>query len=182
MKDFFRNMNFPRAVILLSLIASAVLGWFVYEKTNRLTAVQKELRAVPELARSIQQLGIELEQLQGDDSGAGVGQEDQFDPYIRETAASAVVGIGQVKIDPSKRDYNATVVDNIYKIRLANKNQRYHRSKIGNFLYKLEADSPRVKVTSFTLTPMGKVKPGQIGPDEWKFEAELTSRTRDKDE
>ena len=178
MKDFFRNMNFPRAVILLSLIASAVLGWFVYEKTNRLTAVQKELRAVPELARSIQQLGIELEQLQGDDSGAGVGQEDQFDPYIRETAASAVVGIGQVKIDPSKRDYNATVVDNIYKIRLANKNQRYHRSKIGNFLYKLEAENRRVRVTSLKLTPYPAIKPGELGTDTWIFEAEITSRQK----
>ena len=175
MKDFFGNMNFPRAVIIVSLLASAVLGYFVRERTDRLAQIHEELRRVPELVKSIQQLGITHTQYQEAAAGkAGVSDND-YDPYIRRIAADDLVGIGQVQIDPSKKKSKDTE-DRIYKIKPAQKNQKYYRAKIGNFLYKLETDSRRVKVTRFKLTPHKKLKPGDVGNDQWTFEATITSR------
>ncbi len=62
----------------------------------------------------------------------------------------------------------------------AEKTQRFTLGQIGNFLYKLEADSRRVKVTYFKIQPFEKVAPGQVGKDAWNFEAELTTRGKDE--
>lgn len=175
MSDFFRQMNFPRAVILVSLLASVVMGWFVYEKTARLEEVHGELERVPAVVREIQRLGIELQQYE-DISGPGTEADFDYDPYIRSIAAAPRVGIGQVRIDPSQRDYSRDVEDRTYQIRLQNKTQKYHQSKIGNFLYKLESDNRRVKVTRLKLTPAETVRPGEIGRDSWTFEAAITER------
>ena len=178
MKAFFGNLNFPRVVILLSLIASGVLGWMVYERSARLAQVEADLTRVPQLVKDIQELGFKLTDLQELASGSEGGEDFDFDPFIRRTAADGFVGIGQVKIDPRTDDYTREVVDRIYKIRLASKNQRYNRGRIGNFLYKLEADNRRVKVTNLKLTPFESIKPGEIGADQWQFEASITSRTQ----
>jgi hypothetical protein len=178
--DFFRHMNFPRAVILLSLMASAVLGYFVYEKKARLAEIERELALVrTKVAKEIQQMGIELAQYQELGTGSTTGAEFDFDPYIRSIAATeTLVEIGEVEISPTTKSPSKDVKDSIYKIKPFNKNKRLTRSRIGNFLYKLEADSRRVKVTSLKLTPFKKIKPGEVGEDVWTFEAAITSRSQ----
>jgi len=178
MLNFFRNMSFPRAVILVSLVASCVLGYFVREKTQRLDEVHSELKKVPALVTEIQQLGIELTQYQDIANTDNVGSDGDFDPYIRATGADPFVQIGQLSVSPSQRNPEKDIVDRIYTIKPAQKTQKYHQSKIGNFLYKLEADSRRVKVTRFKLTPFKKVNPGEVGSGQWTFEATITSRSR----
>ena len=81
--------------------------------------------------------------------------------------------VGFLTRNPSK-----DVKDWIYKIKPFNKNKRLTRSRIGNFFYKLEADSRRVKVTSIKLTPFKKIKPGEVGEDVWTFECAITSRSQ----
>ena len=56
--------------------------------------------------------------------------------------------------------------------------QRSRRASIANFLFTLEQDSRRVKVTSIRIDPFAKLKPGELGGDEWTFEAEITSRRK----
>ena len=177
---FLRNMNFPRAVIFVSFTASAVLGYFVYEKRSRLAEIERELYEVEHtLAKEIQQMGIELAQYQELGTGSTTGAEFDFDPYIRSIAATeTLVEIGEVEISPLRKNPSKDVQDSIYKIKPFNKNKRLTRSRIGNFLYKLEADSRRVKVTSLKLTPFKKVKPGEVGEDVWTFEASITSRSQ----
>ena len=35
-----------------------------------------------------------------------------------------------------------------------------------------------MRVTKFDLTPFGKLKSGEVGNDEWSFEASITSRSQ----
>ena len=108
----------------------------------------------------------------------GEPSTDRGDVGIGIAADDELVGIGQVKIDPTTRSPGKDIEDKIYKIRPANKNQRYDRKRVGNFLYKLEAESRRVKVTSLDLRPADNLKPGEIGDDRWTFEASITSRSQ----
>lgn len=176
---FFRNLNFPRGVILISLVTSAAFGWFLYQKTERLDEIKRELTLVEGLVKDIQTRGIELNNLQKSASGELLKGEDyDAETYIREIAADGNVNIGQLLINPSKKSPSKQFEDHIYKISPSNKKQRHSKSQIGNFLYKLEADSRRVKVTSLQISPLDKTKPGEIGNDVWSFEASITTRTK----
>ena len=175
------SLNFPRVVILVGLLGSGVLGYFVYERTERLSQLERNLAQAPGMVTTIQAYALELNDLQKQAKNDKFNGIEDAESYIRTIAAMKDVGIGQVTTTRRERPRGKGVRDDIVGIDPSVKTRAYTRSQIGNFLYKLEADSPRVKVTSFTLTPMGKVKAGEIGPDEWKFEAELTSRTRDKE-
>jgi len=178
MMKFFESMNFPRAVILVSLVTSGVLGYFVNQRTARLDEIEAELKRVPGIVQDIQRLGIEVDQYMELAAGSGNVDVNDITSFIRITGASDLVGIGELEIIPSDKKVAADIVDNMYKIRPAQKNQRYTRSKIGNFLYKLESDNPRLKVTQLQLDPFKALKPGEIGNDEWKFEAMVTARSQ----
>lgn len=173
------SLNFPRIVIIVALSLSGALGWLVYQRANRLEEIQTELKQVPNLVRDIQKLGIELNNYQEAASGEILKGEDyDAETYIREIAADQAVNIGQVRTQPSTKSPYRDVEDHIYKIQPDTRNPRFTRSQIGNFLYKLEADSRRVRVTSLKLTPANKIKPGQIGDDIWTFDAAITTREK----
>ena len=174
----FRDMTFPRGVILVSLVASAVLGYFVWARGSRLEEIHEELREVKSVCRQIQELGVELDQLQRAKKREGLAAQNDPETYIRSIGTHERVGIGQIEITPSTKTPMRGVEDRIYKIRPANKSQRYSRSQIGNFLYQLEAESRRVRVTSVKLLPFKKLKAGEIGDDVWTFEAAITSRSQ----
>jgi len=176
---FLSGMNFPRGVIIASLAASAGFGYMVYERGQRLEQIQSELKLVPNLVRDIQKLGIELNNYQEAASGEILkGDDYDAETYIREIAADPNVNIGQVKTTPSKKSPYRDVEDRIYKIVPDSRNPRFTRSQIGNFLYKLEAASRRVRVTSLKLIPANKLKAGEIGDDVWTFEAAITTREK----
>jgi hypothetical protein len=176
---FFRSMNFPRGVILVSLLLSVGLGYFVYKRGQRLEQIHIQVKLVPQLVRDIQKLGIELNNYQEVSSGEILKGEDyDAETYIREIAADPNVNIGQVKTTPSKKAPYRDVEDHIYKIVPDSRNPRFSRSQIGNFLYKLESASRRVRVTSVKLIPSSKLKAGEIGDDIWTFEAAITTREK----
>ena len=175
---YLSKLNFPRGVILVSLLASTGLGYLVWARANRLAEIRVELDKVKGLCREIQELGVQLDQLQRAKRREGLTGQDDPETYIRSIAAHERVGIGQLRTTPSVKSPFRDVEDRIYKIQPANKNQRYSRSQIGNFLYQLEAESRRVKVTSLKLTPFKKIKQGEIGDDVWTFDAAITSRSK----
>ena len=172
------NLNFPRMVILLGLLASGILGYFVYEKTEQLKAVEDNLQRAPKLVSEIQTKALELNQLNekaANNRFKGIGAAES---YIREICADPKVGVGQVTTKRREKSRSKTVKDDIIEIDPASRDRAYSRSQIGNFLYQLEAKSPLVRVTGFNLKPINSVKPGEIGDDRWTFSAELTSRTK----
>jgi len=177
MIQFFANMTFPRAVIIFSLLGSAVFAPFVYARTARLEEVHLEGRRVGTRRRRQIHVGaLRLKELQRVADKEGLKGENDPELYIREVAAQDNVSIGAVDVSASVTSPMRGVEDRRYKIRPSNKNEPFVRGSIGNFLYKLEEDSRRVKVTSIKLSPLKRLKPGQIGDDVWTFEAEITSR------
>ena len=174
----FSGMTFPRWVIVTMLLASSALGWLVYHRFTRLDEVRYELRRVEGVVSEIQELALQLNGLQDLASKEGLKGENDPELYIREIAVQDKVGIGQVGTTPSRQTPFKGVEDHRFKIKPLNKNKRYSRGQIGNFLYKLEADSRRVRVTSLKLTPVERIRPGETGDDTWTFEAEITSRQK----
>jgi len=175
-KDFFGHMNFPRWIIVTMLLTSGVLGWFVYQEMNRLTLVQDELKHVPAIVKEIQQHALRLDALQALADKEGLIGEADPEFYIQRIASLDAVQIGAPNITPSVFSPKKGVEDHKYRIRPQDRNRAYKRVRIGNFLYKLEEESRKVRVTEIKLDTTDHVKKGEIGNDNWTFEVELTSR------
>lgn len=176
--SFFRNMSFPRGVIVCCTLGSIALGVLVYMKHQRLSEVHRELDRVQGLVKEIQTAALRLDQLQQSAGNEKFKAQDEPETYIRAIAGEKVVSLGQVDITRSTKSPMRGIEDTIYKITLQTKSQRCSRQQIGNFLFRLEEASRRVKVTRIKMTPFTKVSPGEIGKDEWTFEADLTTRTK----
>jgi len=181
MKQFLANLNFPRSVILVSTLAVLVLGWFGWKASLRLAALEDqtdvERGEAQKLVTQIQVAGLQLQQLvsQADREGLGVLSDPDF--YIKSIAAQPDVKLGQVDVDPVKeRAVSTGVIDKPFIIKPSDSARGFARGAIANFLYRLEEKSRRVRVTKVHIAPQGKVKPGDIGPDSWTFDAEITSR------
>ncbi|MEM7306795.1 MAG: hypothetical protein AAF682_08995 [Planctomycetota bacterium] len=176
---FFRSLNFPRAMILGSLIGAAIIGYLAYQRTAELKQLETDLKDAPFVVKSIQMKAKQLDDAlkAANREGLSSGQDDP-EYYIRQRAQVENVGIGQVDINPSKSSPAKDVEDLKFKIRPTERSTRFLRGSIANFLYKLEQDSRRVKVTSIKIDPIDKLKPGEISDDYWTFEAELTSRRK----
>lgn len=175
---FFRNMTFPRVVILVSFIGSGVLGYYYMGHAQRLEELKLEVRKAPELAVEIKTLALQLKELKRKLDSENLSVLDDPDLYIRQIAQDPSVNIGGVKVDFDEKEPAPGVRDKIQRIEPQEKRRGKDRTRIANFLYKLEEGSRRVKVTHFELSPVKSFKPHEIGPDSWSFEAEITSRQR----
>ncbi len=175
MKGFFSSMNFPRWVIVLMLTASGGLGYFAYAQQTRLAEVHGELARVKSVVRTIQQNAIRLDELQELASKERFRGQADAETYISSIAAMDAVKVGQVKISHSSKPMGK-YEDHRYKIEPAHRDKTFHRIQISNFLYQLEAETRRLKVTSMKIEPGERLKPGELGSDNWKFETEVTSR------
>lgn len=174
---FLASMTFPRWVIVASVLGSGYLGWEVWHKAQRLHEVEDELRRVKPLVQSIQQNGARLDQLQKTADKEGLrGEQANPELYITQIAQQDRVDIGQVNITPRTTSPQRGIEDRHFAIRPNSRTERFSRGQIGNFLYKLEADSRRVRVTDLKITPVDRLKPGELGDDAWTFEATITSR------
>lgn len=181
MKNFLASMTFPRWVILTSLLGSCFLGWVVWNKTRRLAEVEVELARVKPLVQKIQENALRLNALQKAADKEGLKGEGDPELYIRRVAQQDNVNIGQVVITPRTTTPEKNIEDRHYGIRPNNRTERFTRLHIGNFLFKLEEDSRRVKVTDLKINPVERVKPGELANDSWTFEATITSRQAAKE-
>jgi len=178
MKGLFGRMSFPRAVIIFCSLGSLALGALVYLRAQRLREVKDELRRVPELIKEMHTDAYRLSDLKRSESAEKFKAQSEPETYIRSVAVDNKINMGQVDIARNTKSPARGIEDTIYKITPQTKSQRYSLGQIGNFLYKLEADSRRVRVTRLKVTPHEKVAPGEIGKDQWVFEAELTTRSK----
>ena len=178
MRAFFAQMSFPRAVILFCTLGSVTMGALVFNRTRRLTEVQDELRRVKDVIKEIQTDAYRLDDLQRSAGSEKFGAQDELETYIRAIAGQDNIDMGQLDFQKRPHEPARGILDNICKISPQSKTPHYNRGQIGNFLYTLEHDSHRVKVTRLKLTPSDKAVPGEVGKDRWNFEAELTTRTK----
>ena len=126
MSSFFGSLNFPRVVILTSLLASAIVGYLDYTRSNELARLEEEVREAPKLVRLIQMNAMELDSLQKIANREGIVGEgvDDVEFYIRKKASAENVNIGQVETSTSTKTPVRGVEDRVYKIKPKEKTSR----------------------------------------------------------
>lgn len=182
MKQFLANLTMARWIILLSLVGSIALGVYGFRLHQGRVALEAALEGdVRMLALDTRNKARRYDVLQKQSEREGL--EGQSDPasYIRRIAAGADVKIGDTTIDtPSEAENIKGVLDTRWTIKPSSRDRGFPRLNIGNFLYKLESESRRMRVTRIRMEPEAKSpKPELVlENDSWRWEAEVTSRTK----
>ena len=169
-----------RIMIVLLVLGSGFLGWTAYKQDQRLDYLRKALAKgglVPKTAANIQQNSENYAMYK--DRAASDGLKDA-DPgvYIQSAASNPNVNIGRVDYTPGSKEHSRGIVDRTFRIEPNDRKAQFPRLNIANFLYKLEEDSRRVKVTMVDLSPSTKVGEGERPQDLWKLTAEISIRER----
>jgi hypothetical protein len=180
MKSFFQKMNLARAIILFAVVGSIALGVNGWNQHKRLADLRDDLDVdAPKLVRELMRLGHQHTQLQRTKSKEGLGKQADFGTYIRTAANKDGVEIGEIKLAGQPLPRSQGVVDNVQTITPSDRERKYERYRIANFLYSLERDSHRVKVTHVKMNIAEKnLKYHEIPEDLWTFDAAATSRER----
>ena len=182
MKSFLRSMNFARWSILLSLVGALALAWMGLQQRSTLAEMKDELEngGAAKLTQQIAQLARKHTQLSDSLKGENLQGEADMQSYIYRVAGMDRVEAGNLNMNaPSPEPFAKGVVDKKITIRPDNRERTFARTTIANFLYKLEEQSRRVKVTMLTVENADRrVKPHEIPKDQWTFVAEVTSRQR----
>jgi hypothetical protein len=181
MKAFFKSMNLARGIILAALLGSVVLLWIGLRHASRLSEMKQNYSTdVAKIAPQLAQLARKHSQLTEGLKGESLQGEANLQEYIYKVGTMDRVEVGNLDLVPSKPDPIAKgVVDKAINIRPDNRDRAFERTKIANFLYTIEAQSRRVKVTMVKIENADRrVKPQEIPKDQWTFEAEITSRQR----
>lgn len=184
--SFFKNMTFARAMILVCLGSSCALGYFVWERQamiqDRSLSLEEGGR-IERLVKDIQTLSKQYSQLYEKADDEGLKGKEKPLTYINGIAAKDLVDIGRVDVRVSERQFSNTMVDNIFSITPATKNAKFRRTNIANFLFTLESNSRRVRVTELRFDALNSDGKTRIEPEEYpsefyQFSCKLTSRQR----
>lgn len=180
MKAFFTNLNLARGIILVSLLGCVALGILGWQRQQQLAEMKENLNVrMQPLVRDLMQTAQRHSTLSKSLKDDALSAQADLETYIRKVAAKDKVEIGNVNMTFSPEQRSKTVVDKVYRIKSDARERSFQRLRIANFLYTLEFDSRRVKVTDLKLEVAEKrPKPHEVPADEWFFEAEVTSRQR----
>lgn len=182
MKSFFSNMNLARWIILLSLLASAGLGFYGWTLHQERVMLEDELQTrVPMKAQQIQVLSLRCSKLDEELLREGLTGQTNPEEYIRNLAINSNVALGSVRIAASESPLKKDVVDRKYKIEPQEAKVGHKRDRIANYMWLLESQSRRVRVTNIRLDQMGKYEPWETSDDKWEWEIEVTSRQKTSD-
>lgn len=169
-----------RIMIVLLVLGSAFLGWMAFKQHQRIQFLRSALAPdglVPKTVASIQQNAENYANYK--DRAASDQLKDQ-DPsvYIRGLAGHPNINIGRVDVNMKETEAGRGISQRDYRIEPNDAKATFDRRNIANFLYKLEEDSRRVKVTSISLTPATKVDEGGRPQDLWRMTAAISMRER----
>jgi len=180
MKAFFAEMNLARGIILVSLIGCLALGILGWQKQSQLDELKEQYSSrIEPLLKDLMQTAQRHTTLAKSLKDDSLGAQADLETYIRKVAAKDKVEIGNVNMTFTPEQRSKTVVDKVYRIKSDTRDRSFQRLRIANFLYTLEYDSRRVKVTDLKLEVAEKrPKAHEVPADEWFFEAEVTSRQR----
>lgn len=183
MKGFFKDMSFARGLILVSLVACPVLAFFCWRTRSEVNELKDALdrKVVPTVQGLMQsaQRHTELEKLKKGESLIGGGETDMI-TYIRKVGAKDNVDIGELNLTSQETQLTSGVVDKKFTIKPDSPQASFDRMRIVNFLYSLEEESRRVRLTrvKFEVADQKGLKPHEVPKDQWRFDCELTSRQR----
>ena len=184
-KTTLASMTFARWIIVLGGAGSLGLGfsgWHFYSKRVELEAALEPDSDVERTLRNIQSLGKTYTKLRKDLGGENLKAQDDMATYISRCAADPLVNLGSVVVTAQTPvPLQGGVVDLKYAIKPQSSDKGQPRANIANFLYKLELDSRRVRVTNLHIWQEQKFKEWEIGNDKkWKWESEVTTRQKEE--
>ena len=183
MKNYFKEFNLARAIILVAIVGSLAFAFLGWRQTQKLDELRDNLdKDVPKLVKEVESLGRKHTLLTKSKNADELVAEKNLESYIRRAAGADSVEIGEVDLKPSKNTVGKGVIDQKYRITPHEKDRQFQRSRIANFLYKLESDSRRVRLTdvALDLAEKKKVRSHEIPEDVWTYDVELTSRQREE--
>lgn len=180
MKSFFRSMNLARAMILLSLLGALVLAWTGWRSHARVQEMRENYASdMSKLSTQLVELARKHTQLTDSKKGENLQGEEELQSYIYKIAGMDRVEVGNMNLTQSEDPFTKGIVDKKITIRPDNRERTFRRTTLANFLYTLEQQSRRVKVTSVKLEVADRrLKPEMLPEDQWLFEAEVVSRQR----
>ncbi len=174
------RLNLARWIMVLSVTGAIVLGYLGWNvHLDRIAMEEALVTEVPLLARGIQVLSMQHTKLYDQVRGDLLIGEANPESYIRARAQdNRDVKLGNVDISTREDPLGGNIVDYRYTVKPAEADRGAERVKIANFLYKLEEDSHRMRVTSVKLEPRQRIKEHEVSDDLWKWEVVVTSRQR----
>ncbi len=180
--SLFSNLNLARGIMLVALLLSAVLAFVGWRQRDALEELKADRdRNFPALVPQLMTSGRKHTQLAKNLDKEGLKGQANLMTYAVTCATADLVEIGA--IDPTQsKDPNVGVkgiVDQKLSIKPQDPKRGFPRTRIANYLYTLEHDSRRVKVTDIEITLANpKVSHQEVPDDSWTFQAEITSRQR----
>lgn len=178
---FFKDMNLARGVVLGSIAGALALGWLCWQKkaeVEKLGAAASKQEVEKDMTLLMSQ-GHRHTQLKGALDGKSGSGSDDIQSYVRRQATFPNVDLGNVELDKDVKPISKGINDDIYRIYFRDKDRSFDRTRLTNFLYKLEEGSTRVKVTEVKLETSDKrLKDHEVPNDQWAFEARITVRQR----
>ena len=189
MKNALENLSFAKAMIIICLLGSCALGWQI---KNQLSDLQRQGRVLQpdgqliDRIRQIQSLSESYTQLYESKDSESLRGMTNPQSYLVNLAVHEDVAVGQVDCRVSTRQLSTNVQDKVYLISPSLKDDTFRREQIANYLYKLENESRRVRVTDLVVEALnadGKknLKPEEYPSDLWSFTFTVTSRQRTGD-
>ncbi len=181
--NFFKQMNLARAILLLALLGSAVLGYTGWKQSSLRAELQRanDVQA-PLLVQQVQQLSIEHTRLSRELTGDQWIKETSPNSYIYRSGDA--VGMGDMVFNDSRTDSGVgrNIMDLKTRIRPNDARRPFDRHRIAQFMHRLEANSQRVRVTHAKLALIERVRNTSEPPeDKWTYEIEITTRVREED-
>lgn len=180
--SFIQHLNLARLIIIFTLLGSCFLGWNGYKQHQDLQSLRPVFsKAVPNVCREIQELSMLNTKLVGDVKGDKLLSQASPESYIRGCADHPSVQVGEV--DMTSRNSSGRqkgIIDKITSIRAFDRKRTFSHYKIAQLMYRLEADSRQVKVTSITMDLDGGSKDlDKIPGDNWTYDIEVTNRVKE---
>ena len=181
MKSFFQGFNLARGIILFSIVGSLVLGWMCWQRSQELNELRDDvhLKMTP-VVTALRQAALRHKQLSQSVKGEGLQGQAALVSYIRTVGAKDRIEIGELNMTAQETSPSANIVDKKETIKPDNPQASFKRMTLVNFFHTLESDSRRVKITrvKIEVADMKGLKNHEIPQDNWKFDAEVTSRQR----
>jgi hypothetical protein len=180
MKSFFANMNLARWIIVASVAGTLVLAFTGWKLHSRRVELERALEvAVPNRALALQVQARRYSKLYKEAEREGLKGQADPESYIRTLASDEHVALGQVEVIRARESTpRKGVADRKYTIRPQSRDRGFPRDRIANFMWKLESESRRVRVTMAQLDPEKPLKPHEHPTDSWKWTVEVTSRQK----
>lgn len=182
MNAFLQNLNFARITILVALVGSAALAYTGWQQHEKLKSLEEDLdKRMPELAKQLEAAGRKHTQLAKNYDKELLKGEQNIMSYAIKCATDDRVEIGDIdpQLTTDKNTGTKGIEDQKLDIKPKDPKRGYTRLRIANFLYRLEEQSRRVKVTDIEFLPAGpKVARHEVPEDSWTFTCQITSRER----